>query len=152
MIESSGGARARGERPVLDKRALIHLVLLTIVGFLFWTLAHALWLGVFFWSLAGAVLVLGLAAPAAQRTLLDLAEYLGKVLGHTIAVIGMTLVFFTVFAAGALWLRLRGRDPMNRAFGRGLGSNWLTRQGDPVDTVQKPYSHPHDAPERKAGA
>jgi hypothetical protein len=95
--------------------------------------------------LAGLLLLLGLFAPSVQNTLLELGEQLAKVLVTALSALLLTLLYYTLFLAGSLWLRIRSVDPLNRRVPRNGQSNWLDRVGHGADKAlyQKQFSAPH---------
>lgn len=121
-------------------------MLLGTVGALFWFTGHPVAGGVF-WSAAGLVVLLWLVAPSVLAVILEAVVWLGRLLGHAVGVAGLTVVFYTVFLAGSLWLRLTGRDPLSRAFPDDSATFWTPRAGHPPepDIYRKPYSLPHAA-------
>jgi hypothetical protein len=96
-------------------------------------------------SLAGVVVVLAVVAPGALHTLQELINRLVKWFATTLGLVLLTLVYFTVFCPGALWLRLRSIDVLNRSFPSGGQSNWIDRVGYGTEKLlyEKPYTRPH---------
>ena len=95
--------------------------------------------------LAGVVVVLAYAAPGALHTLQELGRRLGAWVATMVGLVLLTLVYFAVFFPGALWLRLRGIDVLNRTFPSQGKSNWIDRIDYGTDNVlyEKPYTRPH---------
>lgn len=104
--------------------------------------------------MAGLLVALAIFAPAILRTLQDLGIRLGSIVGTAIGVVSLTLVYWSVFLLGSLWLRLRRVDPLNRPFPGDGGSNWIDRVGFGTDKAlySKPYTHPHGERRSKGSA
>jgi hypothetical protein len=96
--------------------------------------------------LAGVVLLLALFAPGPLETLQTGIERLVSWLATGLGLVLLSLVYFSIFLGGALWLKLWRIDPLNRKFG--LGSNWIDRTdyGTDVTLYSKLYSRPHGEP------
>ncbi len=102
-------------------------------------------------SLACVVLVLALVAPGPLHTLQTGIERLVSWLATGLGLALLTVVYFSVFLAGAVWLRLLRIDPLNRSFPSRAGSNWIDRVGYGTDNAlySKLYSRPHGDPGSK---
>jgi hypothetical protein len=128
----------------MTKSTIVQLVAMGAAAALFYFLGHRTAATVLC-SLAAVVLVLAVVAPGALHTLQELIERLVGWFASTLGLVLLTVVYFTVFLPGALWLRLRRVDLLNRAFpGRGK-SNWIERIDYGTDNLlyQKPYTRPH---------
>ena len=95
--------------------------------------------------LGGLTLLLALFAPGPLHTLQTAIERLVTWLATGLGLALLTLIYFTVFLGGALWLRLRSIDPLNRTFPGRSRSNWIERTGYGTDDAlySKLYSRPH---------
>jgi len=87
------------------------------------------------WAIVPAVALAGLAAsaPATLRPLNRLWVKLGLTLQKITNPLIMGVLFFGVFTPIALVFRLRGADPLNRAFDKSAGSYWNSRAGESND-------------------
>jgi hypothetical protein len=130
----------------MTRPTITQLVAMTAAATAFYFFGHrtaALVLGV----LAGIVLMLALFAPGPLQTLQQAIERLVSWLATGLGLVLLTLVYFSVFLGGALWLKLWRIDPLNRKFGGGA-SNWIDRTdyGTDVTLYSKLYSRPHGEP------
>jgi len=128
----------------MTKSTIVQLVLMGAAAALFYFLGHrttASVLGI----LAGVVVALAIVAPAALHTLQELVRRLGGWIASTLGLVLLTVVYFLVFFPGALLLRLRRIDLLNRAFPSQGKSNWIERVGYGTDKLlyHKPYTRPH---------
>jgi hypothetical protein len=135
--ERGPAARKGLSRPI---RAVIQaLVMLGIASLLYWWKpAHFMWKVVL--GLAGVVLVSGLLVPV----VFDAIERFGQALGRWVAV-GLTwglLVpfYYLCFVPARIGLKLKGKDPMHRAFDAGAQTYWIKRP--PINDV-KQYRKQH---------
>ncbi len=128
-------------------KAGIQILLMAAVGSLFLRLGYRV-AGAILLGLASVLVLLAVVAPAVLATLQELAERISVRLASGIGVVILTLVYYSLFLAGSLWLRLRGRDPLDRRFPGDGSSNWIERQGygDDPALYTKPYTHPHEKP------
>ena len=96
-------------------------------------------------AMACVVLLMALFAPGPLHTLQTGIERLVSWLATGLGLVLLTIVYFSVFLSGAVWLKLLRVDPRNRAFpGRGR-SNWIDRTGYGTDKAlySQLYSRPH---------
>ena len=95
-------------------------------------------------ALAAVVLALALGAPGVLRTSQELAS---RALGFVATATGIALlgvVYGSVFSIGALWLRIRHVDPLDRSFPTQGESNFVDRVGyGDKRLYTKPYTNPH---------
>jgi len=84
-------------------------------------------------ALAAAFAALALAAPATLRPLNRIWFKLGLTLHKVTNQLIMGVLFFGVFTLIALVFRLRGVDPLNRAFDKSVRSYWTSRVGERGD-------------------
>jgi len=131
-------------------QTLIQASILAVLGGIMWVLGHHI-MPVVLWIVAALLLALPLVAPSVHSLLQQVIVRLARILSHTIALAALTLIFYTVFAAGALWLRMRRVDPLSREFPGQINSNWIARTGYPSEpsTYHKPFSHPHSGTEKE---
>jgi hypothetical protein len=105
------------------------------------------------WTLAAFLLALARLSPSVYETSQALVTHLASRATTGIGLVVLSLVYLVVFVPGRIYLRLRGRDPMNRGFPAAGVTNWHTRVGYGADSklYAKPYSHAHhDRDERGA--
>jgi hypothetical protein len=96
-------------------------------------------------AMACVVLLMALFAPGPLHTLQTGIERLVRWLATGLGLVLLTIVYFSVFLGGAIWLKLLRVDMLNRSFpGRGR-SNWIDRIGYGTDKAlySKLYSRPH---------
>ena len=97
------------------------------------------------WSLAVFLLLLSFVSPSVYDTSEELVGYLASRLTTGIGLAVLVGVYATVFWPGAVLMRLRGRDPMNRRFPSPGTTNWKTRTGFGADPelYTRQYTRPH---------
>jgi hypothetical protein len=134
----------------MTKPTIIQLALMGSAVALFLYLGHRT-AATIVGSLAGLVLLLALVSPGTLHTLQEAVNRAGAWVATGIGLGLLTIVYFTVFWLGALWLKLLRIDPLNRAFPGDGGSNWIDRVGYGKDKLiyGKPYTLPHAAPRSK---
>lgn len=87
-----------------------------------------------------ALVVLGLAAPAALRPVHRVWMGLALVLGHVMTRVLLTLVFVLLVLPIGLVLRLAGRDLLHRRIERDAASYWVRRPApEPAAERMKRY-------------
>ncbi len=92
-----------------------------------WTATGAVvWLG----GIGGALVALGLLAPALLRPLYRVWMALAVVLGFVMTRVILTLVFYLVLTPIGLLLRLFGKDPLHRRLDPNAPSYWLEKTYD----------------------
>lgn len=79
------------------------------------------------WIVAGLVLVLGLFLPRAYRPVHAFGRSLGRFVGRLLVYVLLVPFYFLFFTPAALWLRLRGRDPLHRSFRDPRHTYWIAR-------------------------
>jgi hypothetical protein len=80
--------------------------------------------------IAGAailVLLLGFFVPAAYRRVHGFGQAVGRLVGGMLVYVLLVPFFYLVVVPGAIWLRLRGRDPLHRRFRAARYSYWVPR-------------------------
>jgi hypothetical protein len=129
---------------------VLQILLMAAVGSLFLWLDYRI-AGTILLVLASALVLLAAVAPAVLATLQELTKRVGARLASGIGIAILTLMYYSLFPAGSLWLRLRGQDPLDRGFPGDGSSNWIERQGYSADPelYAKPYTHPHAKPLRE---
>jgi len=97
--------------------------------------------------------VLALAAPGVFQTLQEALGRAGAWFGTGLGLALLTVLYYSVFLLGALWLRIRRIDALNRSFPERGVSNWIDRVGYGADGAlySKQYTRPH-AGNRSRGA
>jgi hypothetical protein len=123
------GPPPQPKKPMSMKvKALIQAPIMALVGgLIYWYFDHLIG-PVIIWTLAGVVLVGGLFVPPMFRAI----EHFGLWLGKWVAIILnwglLTPFFYLCFAPGRLILKLKGHDPMDRAFPDARESFWIPRK------------------------
>lgn len=124
-------------------RATIQFVVMLVVGIVFLSLGHTI-PGAIVIGIGLVLTTLAVLAPSAYQTIQELMVRLGALVSTGIGAVLLTLVYFTVFAAGSGYLRLRGKDPLDRKTDAGRMTNWIDRDLQPApSTYAKQYSLPH---------
>lgn len=128
----------------MTRQGTIQVILLTAVGAVLLHLGYTV-PGTILCVLAGLQVALAIVAPAASQTLQELGARLGRRVGTVLGVIMLTLVYYSVFLGGGLWLRIRRIDPLKRRFPTHSRSNWVDRVGFGADPTLygKQYTRPH---------
>ena len=138
-VEGPRGSKAATglSRPV---RAVIQTLVMLCIAFLlhWWKPEHFMWKVVL--GLTGVVFVSGLFVPPVFNAI----ERFGQALGRWVSV-GLTwglLVpfFYLCFVPGRCILRLKGKDPLHRAFPTDAKTYWIPRP--PIDDL-KQYKKQH---------
>lgn len=126
--EKSGRGAGPSESASLRRQAIIQALVMGVIGFalLKW-IGHATFAKVV-WGLAGVVLVLGLAAPRAYRPIHRFGRWLGRAVGVLLTYVLLVPLYFLFFTPAALYLRLRGRDPMQRRPRDAQYTCWVPRR------------------------
>ena len=116
----------RGQRRDLRRFGLVMAAALAAIAGLLWHRDLPTWplaLG----GAAAAFLVVGLAVPGLLGGPYGLWMCLARVLGWVNTRLLLGLVFYTLFTAIGLVLRLLGRDPLQRRWETGRSSYWQPR-------------------------
>jgi hypothetical protein len=79
------------------------------------------------WIIAGVVLFLGLFLPRAYRPVHAFGRRLGRFVGRLLVYVLLVPFYYLFFTPAALWLRLRGRDPLHRSFRDARHTYWIAR-------------------------
>lgn len=130
----------RPDRATLRQFGWISLVAFAALGALTWYTGKLLFWSVsasaaqttsyVMWAVAGLSAVLALIAPGALRplyvALMLIALPIGFVLSHVI----LALVYYGVFTPIGLFMRLIGRDALERRFDRQASTYWVRRETD----------------------
>jgi len=116
---SEGGARRR--------QALIQCGVMIVISLILFFVFHKAVIGVVVLSLAAIVVSTGFLVPLA----FDAIERGGKALGRWVAA-GLTWLllvpfFYIVFVPGRFFIKLRGKDPLCRAFPTDEPTYWVPR-------------------------
>lgn len=87
--------------------------------------------------LAGLFLLLGLFLPRAYAKVHSFGARLGHVVGQVLLYVLMVPFFLLFMTPAALWLKLRGRDPLHRGFRSPEHTYWIPRlkrpRGENID-------------------
>ena len=117
----------------LRRAAVLQALVMSVVSALLqYGLGHVL-AGRIVAGLALLVLVLGIFVPAAYRPLHTFGQTLGRWVGTALTYLLLVPFFFLFFAPVALWLRLRGHDPLHRTFRDPQWTYWISRQQQAAD-------------------
>ena len=122
---------ARGDARVLRRAAVVQAAVMAVAaGLLRYGLGHALaaWIVL---GLGGFVLLLGLIHPPAYRPLHSFGRLLGRGVGQLLLYLLLVPFYYLFFFPAALYLRLRGRDPMHRGFRPPGVTYWIPRRQPP---------------------
>ena len=79
------------------------------------------------WAVGGVGGTLGLAAPRAMRWPYLALAYASYPVGLLVSTLLLGLIYFGVLTPIGLWLRLRGRDPLDKRIDRSARSYWQKR-------------------------
>jgi len=101
------------------------------VGLLLWRAWDRRAAAVVAWTIGGAVLALGLAAPAAFAAFERGARRFGAAAGAVLTWALLAPFYLAVFSLGHLGLKLRGRDPLGRLVPTDLPTYWVPRPRAP---------------------
>jgi hypothetical protein len=108
-------------------RALVQsMVMLVIALLLFFWLHHELFAKVVI-TLAGVVLISGLAVPPVFHAIERFGQWLGLIVARGLTWILLVPFFYLCFATGAFILKLRGKDPMCRECPSRKETYWVPR-------------------------
>ncbi len=114
------------------RRAAVIQALITgaIAAMIYFGLGHLL-VGRIIAGLSVFVLCLGIFLPAAYATVHRLGQSLGRITGTGLTYLLLVPFFYLFFLPVAIWLRLRGRDPLHRKFRDARWTYWVSRQPQP---------------------
>ena len=130
MIEPRGSVVRRDESGVTDAQArksalLVAAALLLIAA---WNLYRGrTTVAIASGALGGALLIIGLLAPAAARAFHAAWMRLAALLGHVNSRVLLTVMYYLVVTPYGVVTRLVGRDPLRRR-GAQAGSYWVERK------------------------
>ena len=106
------------------------VVMCAVAAILHFVLGHELAAKVIA-GLAGVVLMLGMYLPNIYRHVHRFGQTLGQAVGTILVYLLLVPFFYLFFLPVALWLRLRGRDPLHRSFRDAKWTYWVSRQTRP---------------------
>ncbi len=121
---------SKSDHASLRRAALIQaLITGAIAAFLLFGIGHQLF-GRIVAGIAVVVLFLGISLPNVYRHVHRFGQTLGRWVGTGLTYILLVPFFFLFFVPVALWLRLRGRDPLHRTWRDSRWTYWVssTRQ------------------------
>ncbi len=138
--EAKNNSSAGSDHGVLRRRALLQAVIMGFIGgLLYFGWGHHI-AGIVIWSLAGIVLVLGLAAPKAYRPVHNFGQWLGRMVGAALLYLLLAPAYYLVFFPAALLLRMIGRDPMSLKKREMRFTCWIARKGEiPPETYERQF-------------
>lgn len=125
------GARPAGPVAPARSAVLLQVLVMAAVGGVLYRWHPAGSFAV--WILAGAVLVSGLFFPKVFRALELAGKRLGQWVGTALTWLLLAPFFYLCFVPARLFLRLRGKDPLQRRFPGREASYW---------TLRKPVTEP----------
>lgn len=96
-------------------------------GGLVYLRAGSLWGAVCLWACGAAVSAMGWIRPRAVRPLYVGLLCLTYPIGWAVSHVLLALIFFGMFTPVGLFMRLWGRDPLQRKFDPGAASYWTPR-------------------------
>ena len=142
-----------GPRAEMTKPTITQLIVMATAAGLFYFFGHVRAASVL-GGMTGVVLILAFVAPGALHTLQQAAARFTAWVSSGIGLGLLTVLYFSIFLAGALWLRLRSIDVLNRSFPSRGKSNWIDRIDYGTDKLlyKKPYTRPHAARGAKRSA
>jgi len=110
------------------RRAAVLQALITgaVAAFLIHGLGHML-VGRVIASIAVVVLFLGLSLPGVYHHVHRFGRTLGRAVGTALVHVLLVPFFYLFFLPVALWLRLRGRDPLHRTWRESRFTYWASR-------------------------
>ena len=122
------------QEPASDKpsvvKVLIQSIVPAIVGLLFFHFqwgSHADVISKVLWGIAAFVLVSGLFIPPFWRGIEKFGHFLAWLVGTTLTWGLLVPFFYLVFVPGRTVLKLKGKDPMQRAFPTEKETYWEPR-------------------------
>ena len=98
-----------------------------LVGAFFWYKNRHVAASVLF-GISGVLLVTGFLLPSVFLRIEKLGQGLGRIVGVVLTWLCLVPAFFLVFVPGHLILKIRGLDPLSRAFPTDLPSYWVPRK------------------------
>jgi len=107
------------------QRAALEALVMTGVGLLFQFVLHRVWPARIVLTLATVVLVGGLFVPPVYHGFHRAGKWLGKATGVAFAWLLLVPFFYICFPFGRLWMRLAGKDPLQRRFDSTLKTYWI---------------------------
>lgn len=119
------------------KFGIVMAVAITVLGLIRWGL-HA-WRGeaigppYYFFAVAAAFLVLGLAAPIVLRPVLYLWFQFALGVNWVMTRLLLSFVFLVMITPGRILIRLFGEDPLKRAWRANQDSFWETPEEPPQE-------------------
>lgn len=121
-------------------KAVIQVLAMTGIGFLFWTWKGHVVGPFIIWTLAAYILLTALFVPPAFHALERFfAGPFARTVGTGLTWLLMVPVYLLIFTPAHLILKLRGQDPMARAFPTKLPTYWIPRK--PVTIEQYKRQH-----------
>ncbi len=108
--------------------ALRQSAIMTVIGSaLFWWLGHRV-MGGIVWSLAAVVLASGMFVPAVFAAIERFGKRLGEWAGQGLTWGLLAPFFYGFFVPMRAWLKLRGKDPLERRLIAGKATYWTPRE------------------------
>lgn len=123
----------------LPVKAVLQAVFMSAVGFvLFKWKGHVIGPSIV-WTLAGLVLIGGLFAPPLFHAIEKGGKKIGLWFATALNYLLLTPFFFLVFTFGHLVLKVKGIDPMCRAFPTKETTYWIPRKPVTVEQYRKQH-------------
>jgi len=91
------------------------------------------------WGVGGAGAALGLVLPRSMRSVYLALASAAHPFGAIASVVLLGLIFFAVLTPIALWLRIRGKDPLEKSIDRAKKSYWRVRSPSNLGRYFKLY-------------
>jgi hypothetical protein len=118
--------------------ALVLGALLGLFGFLSWRKTGTLW--PWFWGFGGGSAILGLVWPKGITPVYHAWIRVASVIAAVNTFVVMSVLYYFVFTPIALFMRLKGEDPLERALNPAASSYWKTREaGDGRDRLERQF-------------
>ncbi|MCP4547695.1 MAG: hypothetical protein GY835_14640 [bacterium] len=125
---SVGGSRSVDRIGVMRRAALIQVVVMGLVGVVLHLLLHHILFARIIWGLAAVILILGLTAPRLYRPIYRFGHWLGQLVGKLMLYVLLVPFYFVLFVPVSLYLKLRGRDPLQRTRREPGLTYWIPRR------------------------
>lgn len=117
--------------------ALVLAGLLGFFGFLSWRKSGAAW--PYFWGFGSLSAALGLMWPRGIHPVFQAWIRVASVIAAVNTFAIMAILYYGVFTPAALWMRLRGTDPLDRAFEPECGSYWKETESTGPERLERQF-------------
>ena len=112
---------------------IVMAVAITVVGLIRWALHGFAALPMWFFYVAAAFLVLGLAAPRVLQPVLYVWIKFGLVMNWVMTRVLLTVAFFVLIVPTRAGLWIAGKDPLNRAWDPQAATYWEPAEEQPAE-------------------